>query len=99
MATATQNGRTPTSARRGAEGASESAEFLIVEDNGGKYHWTLLDREGNSLARSPRLMSYEQAEDAARVVLAGAGSARLERRAATDSSLDIPSSTKVPITG
>jgi hypothetical protein len=46
MATATQNGRTPTSARRGAEGASESAEFLIFEDNGGKYHWTLLDGEG-----------------------------------------------------
>jgi hypothetical protein len=46
MATATQNGRTLTSARRGAEGASESAEFLIVEDNGGKYHWTLLDGEG-----------------------------------------------------
>jgi uncharacterized protein YegP (UPF0339 family) len=82
MATATQKGRTPTGTGRGAEGASESAsmEFLIVEDNGGKYHWTLLDREGNSLARSPRLVSYEQAEDAARVVLAGAGSARLERR-------------------
>jgi hypothetical protein len=82
MATATQNGRTPTSTSRGAEGASESApiEFLIVEDNGGKYHWTLLDREGNSLARSPRMGSYEQAEDAARVVLAGAASARLERR-------------------
>jgi uncharacterized protein YegP (UPF0339 family) len=101
MATATQNGRIPTSASRGAEGASESApmEFLIVEDNGGKYHWTLLDREGESLARSPRLVSYEQAENAARVVLAGAGSARLERRATSDSSLESPRSTKVPITG
>jgi uncharacterized protein YegP (UPF0339 family) len=81
MATATQNGRTPTGASRGAEGASESAsmEFLIVKDNGGKYHWTLLDREGESLGRSPGLVSYEQAENAARVVLAGAGSARLER--------------------
>jgi uncharacterized protein YegP (UPF0339 family) len=82
MATATQKGRAPKGASRGAKGASESAsmEFVIVEDNGGKYHWTLLDREGNSLARSPRLVSYEQAEKAAGVVLAGAGAARLDRR-------------------
>ena len=65
-------------------------EFLIVEDNGGDYHWTLLDRDGNSLARSPSFTSYEGAEDAAGVALAGAGSARLDRRAATESSLDIP---------
>jgi uncharacterized protein YegP (UPF0339 family) len=101
MATATQKGRAPTGPSRGAEGASESAsmEFLIVEDNGGKYHWTLLDRQGESLARSPRLVSYEQAENAASVVLAGAGSARLVRRAATDSSVEIPSAKQVPITG
>ena len=101
MATATKQGRAPTGASRGAKGASKSAsmEFLIVEDNGGKYQWTLLDREGNSLARSPRFVSHEQAEDAARVVLAGAGSARLDRRAATESLVDIPSSTKVPMTG
>jgi uncharacterized protein YegP (UPF0339 family) len=98
MATATQKGRAPTAASREAERASASMEFLIVEDNGGKYHWTLLDRGGNSLARSPRLVSYEQAENAARVVLAGAGSARLDRRAGTDSAVDIPSSTKVLIT-
>jgi len=101
MATATQKGRAATGASRGAEGASASAsmEFLIVEDNGGKYHWTLLDREGESLARSPRLVSYEQAENAAPGVLAGAGSARLDRRAVTDSSLEVPSSKKVPIAG
>jgi uncharacterized protein YegP (UPF0339 family) len=101
MTTATQKGCAPTGPSRGAEGASESGsmEFLIVEDNGGKYHWTLLDREGESLARSPRLVSYEQAENAASIVLAGAGSARLDRRAATDSSVEIPSAKKVPITG
>ena len=101
MATATRKGRTPTGASLGAEGTSQPAsmEFLIVEDNGGKYHWTLLDREGESLARSPRLVSYEQAEDAARIVLAGAGSARLERRSATDSSVEMRISTKVPKTG
>jgi len=47
-------------------------EFLIVEDNGGDYHWTLVDRHGNSLAQSPSFASYEQTEDAARVALGGA---------------------------
>jgi hypothetical protein len=55
-------------------------EFLVVEDNSGDYYWTLIDRKGNSLARSPSCASYERAEDGARVVLAGAGSARLDRR-------------------
>jgi uncharacterized protein YegP (UPF0339 family) len=80
MATATKQGRGPTGASRGAKGAPESAsmEFLIVEDNGGMFQWKLRDGEGNSLARSPRFVSHEQAQDAARVVLAGAGSARLD---------------------
>jgi len=92
MATATKKARAPRRATRGAVVASESVsmEFLIVEDNGGDYHWTLLDRDGNSLARSPSFASYELAKDAALVVLAGAGSARLDRRAATDCSVDIP---------
>jgi uncharacterized protein YegP (UPF0339 family) len=82
MATATTKARATTGANRGALVASDSVsmEFLIVEDNGGDYHWTLLDRDGNSLARSPSFASYEHTEDAARVVLAGAGSARLNRR-------------------
>jgi uncharacterized protein YegP (UPF0339 family) len=100
MATATRNGRVTTGANGGAAVASEleSMEFLIVEDNGGKYHWRLLDRDGNSLARSPSYASHHDAEDAALVVLAGGGSARLDRRAATGSSLDIPNKTKVPTT-
>ncbi len=73
--------------------ASESVtmEFLVVEDNGGRHDWTLLNRDGNSLAPSPSYASHQDAEDAALVVLADAGSARPDRRAATDSSLDIPS--------
>ena len=93
MATATKKARASESMD------SASMEFLIVEDNGGKYHWTLLDRTGNSLARSPRFASHGQAEDAACIVLAGAGSARFERRAGTASSVDVPGSTKVPMTG
>ncbi len=74
MATATKKAR----ANRGT--TSVSMEFLIVEDNGGDYHWTLLDRDGNSLGRSPSFESYGHAEDAAGVVRAGAGSARLDSR-------------------
>jgi uncharacterized protein YegP (UPF0339 family) len=85
MATATKKARASESMD------SASMEFLIVEDNGGEYHWRLLDRDGNSLARSPSFASYEPAEDAACVVLAGAGSARLDRRAAADRSVDTPS--------
>jgi hypothetical protein len=81
MATATKKARATVPASRGMQGESVSMEFVIVEDNGGKYHWTLLDRKGNSLARSPRFPSYGRAEDAARVVLAGSGSAQLDRRA------------------
>jgi hypothetical protein len=79
MATATKMARAATGATRGAVVASDSVsmEFLVVEDNGGDYHWTLMDRDGNSLARSPSFASYEHTEDAARVVLAGAASARL----------------------
>ena len=82
MATATKKARAATGATNGAVAASDSVsmEFLVVEDNSGDYHWTLIDRDGNSLARSPSFASYERAEDAAGVVLAAAGSARLDRR-------------------
>ncbi|HET7049086.1 MAG TPA: hypothetical protein VFI54_12560 [Solirubrobacteraceae bacterium] len=78
MATATRKARAATGATRGTVASdSVSMEFLVVEDNSGDYYWTLMDRDGNSLARSPSFASYEHAEDAARVVLAGTGSARL----------------------
>ena len=100
MATATSQASAAAGATRGTAVASDSAsmEFLVVEDNGGNYYWTLMDRGGDSLARSPSFASYEYAEDAARVVLAGTGSARLERRAASDSSLDIRNKTNVALT-
>ena len=84
MATATKKVR----AKR--EAKPVSMEFLIVEDNGGEYHWTLLDPDGNSLGRSPSFASYEHAEDAAGVVRSGAGTAQLDRRAANGSSVDTP---------
>ena len=89
MATATKTVRTRARGGHSARVASESVpmQFLIFEDNGGAYHWTLLDRNDNALARSPSFRSYRDAEDAARAVLAGAGSARLERRVEADSPL------------
>lgn len=92
MATATKKARAITSANRGAVAAPDSVsmEFLIDEDNSGDYHWTLLDRDGTSLARSGSFASYERTEDAARVVLAGASSARLNPRSVPDSSVDTP---------
>jgi hypothetical protein len=82
MATATKKARPTTSADHAAVAGSDSAsmEFLIVEDNSGDYHWTLLDGDGTSLARSGSFASYERTEDAARVVLAGVSSARLGPR-------------------
>ncbi len=87
MATATHVCDAGTSGNLGTAMALESGsmEFLIVEDNGGEYHWTLSDEDGHSLARSPSFATYEQAEDAAAVVLAGASSARLDRRPAGNS--------------
>ena len=83
MATATKKARSSTNGNHRAVAAADlvSMEFVIVEDNGGGYHWVLVDTDGNSLARSTSFESYEHAEDAARVVLAGAGSALLEKRA------------------
>lgn len=91
MATATNMGRARTGdTRHGADtSGSVSMELLIVEDNGGEYHWMLQDQAGNSLAKSERFRSYQPAEDAARVVLAGAGSARLDLRADAARSADI----------
>jgi uncharacterized protein YegP (UPF0339 family) len=97
MATATQKARATTGTHRGAVVVSESSmKFLIIEDNGGDYHWTLLDCDGTSLARSGGFASYGHAEDAARVVLAGAASARLAPHAATEAQPHHPAPDLVP---
>jgi uncharacterized protein YegP (UPF0339 family) len=55
-------------------------EFLIFEDNGGDYHWTIIARDGATLARSGSFGSYEDAERAAQHVRDGVASALFERR-------------------
>ena len=82
MATAKKNGRPPGSGARGTNVASASAalEFLVFGDNGGRYHWTIVDGAGESLGTSGGFASYDEAERAARVVRDRAGTARLEPR-------------------
>jgi uncharacterized protein YegP (UPF0339 family) len=87
MATVTKKARAPKRIERGAVLASDwvSMEFLILEDNSGHFYWTLSDGEGKNLARSPGFTSYEEAEEAARGVLAGAGSVTVSPRRASTS--------------
>jgi uncharacterized protein YegP (UPF0339 family) len=53
-------------------------KFRVFEDNSGSYHWTIVARGGETLVQSSSFASYEEAEQAARVVHAGATSARFE---------------------
>lgn len=78
MATATKKAR---AARRISVGGGRPTdlEFLVFEDNAGRYCWVIVTSSGDELAQSPRFASYEDAEAAARRVHDGAGSARLQR--------------------
>jgi uncharacterized protein YegP (UPF0339 family) len=90
VATATQKYRTAGRlARRAREmRAPESMEFLIVEDNGGDYHWTIVAGDGATLARSGSFASYDDAGKAAQHVRDGAASARFEWRAGEANPVD-----------
>ena len=83
MATATKKSRAfDELVRRVADvRRSASMEFLIVEGNGGAYHWTIVAGDGATLARSASFASYHDAEQAARRVRDGAASARFDHRA------------------
>jgi uncharacterized protein YegP (UPF0339 family) len=83
MATATKNARTANQVVRGAGAVSKSTsmEFVIFEDNGGRYHWRIVAGNGGVLAQSEGLASYEDAQQAARHVRDGAASASFKPRA------------------
>ena len=57
MATASKKSRAPrrTSGNGGRLTNSASLEFLVFEDNGGNFHWTVVTASGERLAQSPRL--------------------------------------------
>lgn len=80
-------GRRPHHAREGR--ALESMEFVIFEDNGGDYHWTIVAADGATLARSGDFASYHDAERAAQQVRDGAASAPLEHRAVNVRPIDL----------
>lgn len=91
MATATQKSRATRQAQRRAALVAESAAltFLVFEDNGGSYHWTLLGTDGESHARSRPYATHEEAAHAARVVRDRSGTARLETGRAPDLPTDL----------
>jgi uncharacterized protein YegP (UPF0339 family) len=64
-------------------------KFLVFEDNGGGYHWTIVAASGETLVRSASFASYEDAKQAARIVHAGAASASFEHRAGDTPPVDL----------
>ena len=83
MATATRKSRAVDElVRRVADvRRSASMEFLIVQDDGAAYRWTIVDGDGATLAQSASFASYHDAEQAALRVRDGAASARFDHRA------------------
>jgi len=56
-----------------------SMAFLVYEDNGGDYHWTIVADGGETLVRSASFESYEDAKQAAGIVYRGASRASFEQ--------------------
>lgn len=80
MTTATKKSAAPEQLARDSpkNGAPESLEFRIVEDNGGEYHWRIVTEDGAPLAQSSSYSSYEDAGRAVQRVRVGVESARFE---------------------
>jgi uncharacterized protein YegP (UPF0339 family) len=66
-----------------------SMKFLVFEDNGGGYHWTIVAGSGERLVQSASYASHEDARQAAHVVHAGAASASFEHLAGDTSPVDL----------
>ena len=67
-----------------------SMAFLIYEDNGGRYHWTIVADRGETLVRSASFGSYEDAKQAAGVVRRGASRAAFEAGSDPPQLVDLP---------
>lgn len=91
MATATKKVRATGQVPRVGGRVSRSAvtEFLVFEDNDGRYRWAIVAASGEQLAQSPSFASFEEARDAAGWVRDGAGSARLEAHEAAALPVDL----------
>jgi uncharacterized protein YegP (UPF0339 family) len=64
-------------------------EFLILEDNGGSYHWKILAGDGSTLGQSGDFGSYDAAERAALQICGGAAAARVHPRASGTGPVDL----------
>jgi uncharacterized protein YegP (UPF0339 family) len=64
--------------------------FLIYQDNGGGYHWTIVADRGETLVRSASFRSYEDAKQAAGNVHRGASQAAFEHRSDNPPPVDLP---------
>jgi uncharacterized protein YegP (UPF0339 family) len=86
MATATKKVHTASTAAAPAARVSEPAslEFLTSRDNGGNYHWEIVNSGGETLAHSDCFASQEDAERAARHVYERVSSARFEQHASKE---------------
>jgi uncharacterized protein YegP (UPF0339 family) len=91
MATATKQSRAAGQLARRARDVRgpASMEFVIFQDNGGAYHWTIVAGDGATLARSGSFGSYDHAEQAARRVRDGAASARFDALASEARPVDL----------
>jgi peptidoglycan hydrolase-like protein with peptidoglycan-binding domain/uncharacterized protein YegP (UPF0339 family) len=69
-----------------------SVAFLLYEDNGGGYYWTIVGDDGEVLARSARFASYEEANVAADIVYRGVATASFEDRSRGPAPTDLPAS-------
>jgi len=65
-------------------------KFRLFEDNGGGHHWTIVAGSGDTLVQSASFPSYEEAEQAARIVHGGASSASFEDRSPDTPPVDLP---------
>lgn len=64
-------------------------KFLVVENNGGGYHWTIVAATGETLAQSASFATYGDAKQAARFVRGGAASASFEHLAGETPPVDL----------
>ncbi len=96
MATATKKSRARRQVAQSPAEVRASMEFLIFEDNGGLYHWRILAGDGTLLGRSGDFGSYDDAEQAARDIVDGAASARLERRGDAKGPVDLAARRAAP---
>jgi uncharacterized protein YegP (UPF0339 family) len=81
MVTQAVTARKKARATASAPSKPAAMKFLVFEDNGGGYHWTIVAATGETLVESASFASYEEAGHAARIVHAGAASASFENRA------------------